>query len=165
MRIGLKWDEAKAGLWGGGVRGLGKGPAKRGNIVAATLLRWSCFPKLTRLATHATFVADTKKCFWKSSEKFLVSARRAMFSRFATDGQHRRTQCCRHNVSSFCRGLKLVIWTSIEWSLVPMVVRVHFVLRGQNTIGLTRNVKAKEIEHMQCSTLSSDDDDLEESST
>ena len=66
-----------------------------------------------RFATRATFVSDTilcpghKKCFWKSSETFLVSARRAtMLPRFATDGQHCRTQSCRHNVSSFCQGLK-----------------------------------------------------------
>ena len=47
-----------------------------------------------------------KKCFWKSSETFLVSARRAtLLPRFATGEQHRRTKGWRHNVSSFCRGL------------------------------------------------------------
>ena len=35
-----------------------------------------------------------------------------MLPHFVTDGQHRRTQCCRHNVSSFCRGLSLTgLWT------------------------------------------------------
>ena len=69
---------------------------------------------LTRFATHATFVPTQILCpghktfFWKSSETFLVSARRAtMLPRLATDGQHRRTQCCRHNLSSFCQGLRL----------------------------------------------------------
>ena len=39
-----------------------------------------------------------------------MSARRAtMLPRFARDGQHRRTQCCRHNVSSFCQGLILYL--------------------------------------------------------
>ena len=35
----------------------------------------------------------------------MSASRATMLPRFATDGQHRRTQCCRHNVSSFCRGL------------------------------------------------------------
>ena len=63
---------------------------------------------LTRFATRATFVAETKCALGTkilSSETFLVSAWRATMSpRFVTDGQ-RRTQCCRYNVSSFCWGL------------------------------------------------------------
>ena len=43
-----------------------------------------------------------KKCFIsKSSETFLVSARRATrLPRFVMYGQHHRTQCCHHNVPS-----------------------------------------------------------------
>ena len=92
--------------------GSSKGPAKRGHIVPATLPTWSCFPNVSSFCHARTicvrhkFCAGHKKCFWKSSETFLVSARRATMSpRFATSGQHRRTQCCRHNVSLFCRGL------------------------------------------------------------
>ena len=68
---------------------------------------------LTRFATRAAFVSahilcpGHITCFWKSSETFVVFARRAtMLPRFATGRQHRRAQSCRHNVSSFCRGQK-----------------------------------------------------------
>ena len=79
----------------------------------ATLLTWSCYPNVDFFVTRVTFVADTKfvprtktKCFWKSSETFFASAWRAtMLPRFAMDGQHRKTQWFRHNVSSFCRVL------------------------------------------------------------
>ena len=48
-----------------------------------------------------------KKCLWKPSETFLVAARRAiMLPRFATNEEHHRTHCCRHNVSSCCQGLR-----------------------------------------------------------
>ena len=48
------------------------------------------------------------------------SARRATkLPRFATDGQHRRTQCCRHDESSFCRGLRFwqIRFLSSTWIL------------------------------------------------
>ena len=58
-------------------------------------------------------MSDTSLCpwhikfVWKSSETFVVSARRAtMLPRFATGRQHRRTQSCRHNVASICRDLR-----------------------------------------------------------
>ena len=56
---------------------------------------------------HKFCVLDTTtECFWKSSETFLVSVGRAtMLPRFSMDGEHHRTQCWHHNVSSFCRGL------------------------------------------------------------
>ena len=82
-------------------------PAKRGHIAAATLLTWSCFPNVGSFC-HARNICVRHTCFWKSSEIFVVSARRAtMLPRFAPDGQHRRAQCCRHNVSSFCRRLSV----------------------------------------------------------
>ena len=47
------------------------------------------------------------------------SARRATtLPRFATDGQHRKTQCCYHNVSSLCRGITLSIMTKL-WTRWP----------------------------------------------
>ena len=58
-------------------------------------------------------VLPRAKHFWRTQERFLkifryiVSARRATLPHFATDGQHRRTQCSCHSVSSFCRGLTL----------------------------------------------------------
>ena len=59
------------------------------------------------LATRATFVAGTKNVSERSSETFLVSARRTTtLPRFATDAHHLRTHGCRHNASSFCRGQK-----------------------------------------------------------
>ena len=72
---------------------------------------------LTRFVTRAKFVSWTqKKCFWKPSETFLVSARRAtMLPRFATNGQHRRTHCCRHSVSSSCQGFMGVKWQDAAW--------------------------------------------------
>ena len=82
------------------------------------------FPKCWLVfATHTTFVSDTnfvscghKKCFWKSSETFLVSAWHAtMLPCFPMDGQHRRTQCCHHSVSSFCQGLTDVHWIFNKW--------------------------------------------------
>ena len=67
---------------------------------------------LTRFATRKHLWQAQILCpgYNVSSETFLVFAWRVtMLQRFATDGQHRsRTQCCRHHVSSFCRGLRLV---------------------------------------------------------
>ena len=66
----------------------------------------SCFPNVDSFCQARNICGGHRKCFWKSSETFLVSARRGtVLPRFVTDGQNRRTQCCRHNVSSFCRGL------------------------------------------------------------
>ena len=74
-----------------------------GNI-ADVIMSLKCWLVLSR-AQHLW--RTQKKPFWKSSETFLVFARRAtMLPCFATDGQHRRTQCCRHNVS-FCWDLTL----------------------------------------------------------
>ena len=70
---------------------------------------WSCFPNVDSFC-HACNICPTQilcpghiKRFWKSSETFVVSARAG---NIATGGQHRRTQCCRHNVSPLSRGLK-----------------------------------------------------------
>ena len=78
-----------------------------------------------------------------------VSARRAtLLPRFATDGQHRRTQCCRHNVSSFCRGLRRCNcapnWcksTRMHWSgdRVPALL----LLKPTATTSLLRTTKDK----------------------
>ena len=85
-----------------------KGASKTRTHCGTTFLTWPCSQTLTRIVTRATFVGEThsvpgQKCLWKSSETFLVSARRAtMLPRFATDGKNRRTQSCRHNVPPFC---------------------------------------------------------------
>ena len=65
---------------------------------------WFVLPRARHLWRTRILCPGQKKCFWKSPETFLVSARHAkILPRFATDGQHRRTQCCRYNVSSFPR--------------------------------------------------------------
>ena len=50
----------------------GKGPAKWGHIVVATLLTWSCFPNVDLFCRN--ICGRHNKCFWKSPEIFLVSA-------------------------------------------------------------------------------------------
>ena len=86
-----------------------KGLAKREHIVAATLLTWLLFSKmLTRFATRATFVADTNFVSWTQEMFLKVFTNNCVHAaRFATDGHHRSTQCCRHNVSSFCQGARV----------------------------------------------------------
>ena len=83
-----------------------------------TLWRQHCWrdrvsQTLTRFATRATFVSDTNLVSW--THKMLlkifrniccVRAPRNNVAHFATGGHHRRTQCCRHNVSSFCQGFR-----------------------------------------------------------
>ena len=109
-----------------------QGPAKRGCIVAATLVTWLCFSNVDSFC-HARNIrgGHKRKCFWQSSETFFVSARRAtMLPRFATDGQHRRTQCCRHSVSSFFRGLvgprKQYNTTHPTWfTIIRLLVKVN----------------------------------------
>ena len=99
------------------------------------LLRQHCwpdkFPKLlTRFAMRETFVADTnvvswaQKCLWKSSETFLVPARRtAMLPHFSADGQHRWTQCYPpHDVSSFSSHFNLLI--DRLWLIVWLIDRL-----------------------------------------
>ena len=90
------------------VSGAGKTRTHSGGNIADVVM----YPNVDSCATFVAdtnFVSSTQKCFWKYSETFLVSARRAkMLPRFATDGQHRRTQCCRHNVSLFCQGFSLI---------------------------------------------------------
>ena len=56
-------------------------------------------PRTQHLCLTQILCPGHQKCFWKSSETFLVSAWHAtMLPCFATDGQHRRTQCCHHSV-------------------------------------------------------------------
>ena len=50
-----------------------------------------------------------------------------MLPRFATDGQHRRTQCYRHNVSSFCRGLKALLHCAISSATCNATLKNVFV--------------------------------------
>ena len=64
-------------------------------------LKASATAVLTRFATRATFVASTKKCFWKPSETLLVSSGRATAMFCHANRQHRRSRCCRHSVSTF----------------------------------------------------------------
>ena len=61
---------------------------------------WLIFPCMQHCGRH-------KKYFWKSSETFLVSAWHAtkLPCLCQLDGQHHSTQCCHHNVSSFCWSL------------------------------------------------------------
>ena len=81
-------------------RGYAKGADKSGGNIPDMIM----FPKCWLVLPRAQHLSDTKNV----SENLLVSALRAtMLPRLATDGEHRRTQCCRHNVSSFCRGLRL----------------------------------------------------------
>ena len=65
---------------------------------------WSCFP-------NVEFVADTKNVSENLQKPFLcpVSVQQCCRVNFATDGQHRRTQCSHHNVSSFCQGFILFV--------------------------------------------------------
>ena len=83
---------------------------------------------LTRFATRATFMADTN--FVSRAQKmFLMAARRAtMFPRFATDGQHRRTQCCRCNMCPrFSEGFSskpAVVWLT-AWQLGRLIIPKH----------------------------------------
>ena len=74
----------------------------RGHVVAAALLTWSFFPNVKSFCHARNICGGHNKCFWKSSETFLVRAARNNVARFSTDGQL-GTQCCSHNVSSFCR--------------------------------------------------------------
>ena len=69
---------------------------------------------VTRFATRATFVSDTNLVSW-THKMFLKIFRniccvrrapRNNVAHFTTGGHHRRTQCCRHNVSSFCQGFR-----------------------------------------------------------
>ena len=64
---------------------------------------------LTRIAARATFVADSEKCSENLQKHLLCPCGATMLPRFAVDRQHRRTQCFRHTVSPFCRGLTLVL--------------------------------------------------------
>ena len=105
-----------------------------GNIADVT----ACFPNVDSFCharnicgRHEFCVLDAKKCFWKSSQTFLVSARRAtMLPRFATDRQNRAG----HNVATRtheflvygCEALptvKLFPWLrSSEWEK-PLTLR------------------------------------------
>ena len=90
-----------------GAWGPGKTRTHCGGNIADVIMFPKCWLVLPR-AQHLcrTQILCPTQCFWKSSETFAVSALRAtMLPRFATGGQHRRIQCCRHNVSSFCRSL------------------------------------------------------------
>ena len=76
---------------------------------------WRCdvvmFPKFwlvfaasaQHFVADAHFVLDTKNVSENLQKQFLLP-------RFAMDGQNCRTQCWRHNVSSFCRGL-IILYT------------------------------------------------------
>ena len=85
-------------------------PAKRGWIAAATTADASFFPKcrlvLPRVQHlwHEFSVLDAKTVSKNLKKHSMCRALRAtMLPRFAADGKHRRTQCCHHNASSFCR--------------------------------------------------------------
>ena len=82
------------------------GPGKTRTHCGGHIADVIMFPKCVLILPRAQYLCPGhKRCFWKSS--FLVSTLCAtMLPCFATDGQHRRTQCCRHNVSSFCQGLR-----------------------------------------------------------
>ena len=116
---------------GGTSYGAGKTKTHCGGNIADVIL----FPKCVLVLPSAQHLCPTqilcpghKKCFWKSSETFLVSRRHAaMLPCFATDRQHRRTQCCRHNVSSFCQGLSYWVgvyrWHCETLTLFKRVIR------------------------------------------
>ena len=97
------------GISASAVLGAGKTRTHCGGNVADVIMFTKCLfvlPRAQHLCPTQMLCPGHMKCLWKSSETFLVSGRRAtMLLRFATDGQHRMTHCCRHNVSSFCRGL------------------------------------------------------------
>ena len=64
--------------------------------------------------TEARYCFPNGYSFCHACNTDLASARCAnMLPYFATDVQHRGTQCCRHNASSFCQGLSWVIWTML----------------------------------------------------
>ena len=86
--------------------GAGKTRTLRCGNIAGVIMYLKCW-LVTNVATRATFVVDsnfvtwTQKMFLKHS--LCLSARRATMlpPRFATGGQHRRSQCWRYNVSPF----------------------------------------------------------------
>ena len=107
-----------------GAWGPGKTRTHCGGNIADVIMFPKCWLVLPR-AQHLcrTQILCPTQCFWKSSETFAVSALRAtMLPRFATGGQHRRIQCCRHNVSSFCRSLKARLHMRF---LMRFLVRFH----------------------------------------
>ena len=118
----------------------------RGRQNEDTLWRQLCWrdhvsQMLTRFATRATLVSDTNFVSW-TQKMFLKIFRNISCFRTArnnvADGQRRRTQCCRHNVSSFCQGLNLGdLATTIPYRVTILFVsklclRVHIALASSS---------------------------------
>ena len=83
-----------------------KGPGKRGQIVADTLLPTQMFPRLPACkicCRHKFCVWDTKNVS-DFVQKHFVSATNV--SQFAQPKKYHEQQCVRNNVSSFTRALK-----------------------------------------------------------
>ena len=107
-RVGWKWIASCCSTFGGPENGGFKyfGAQIRQQyrvflfIVAATLWCARVSLMLPRFATCEKFVTDTNFVSWTQK-----SATRNNVAMFSQDWQHRRLQCCCHNVSSFCQGL------------------------------------------------------------
>ena len=92
------------------------GLAKRGLIVVATLLTWTCFQNVDSFCTkHFCGGHKTYSIFWKPSETFLSMRCTTLLPHFAKDGQHHRTQCCRHNRAVYTRENKPRIRQSVAY--------------------------------------------------
>ena len=94
-------------------KGAGKTRTHCGRNIADVIT----FPKCWLVLPRAQHLWRTHNMFLKISRNFCcVRARRATtLPRFTTDGQHRRTQCCHHNVSSFCQGFLKRLYSLLVW--------------------------------------------------
>ena len=131
--------------------------------MAATLRTRIMFPRMLpssclarNICVRPKFCVQDAKNVSETSETHCVRAAHNNVATFATDGEHRRTQCCRHNVSSFCRGLTGLRSYSAQQNICRnnlTVARLTSLIRQQYSTGLMEELSNIRVNVNSCAAF------------